>query len=284
MSFKNNWSLEHKKIVVTGGTKGIGYAVTKSLLQHGASVLICARTQSDIQKSIETLSEEVLKKNDTEEEKNSSYPRLIGCQCDISTKEGRTKLVNSAREFAGDTGHIYGLINNVGRNIRKNISEQTEEEYYSIMKTNVDSVYFLCKEFQELLTTNNDGGGSVVVNIASAAGVLSSGTGIAYGQSKAAIIHLTKCLACEWAKFNIRVNCIAPWMTMTPMLEEAIKDDPNQLDKVYQDTPMGRLAKTEEIAGPVVFLCMPCSSYITGQCLSVDGGLSVQGFAGSCTN
>jgi len=153
------------------------------------------------------------------------------------------------------------------------------------MKVNVNSVYFLCQQLKCLLEKGAlcSKSSSTVVNVASAAGVQSSGTGAAYGMSKAAIIHFTKILACEWASFNIRVNAVAPWMTMTPMLEEAIKQDPNQLDKVKEWTPMKRLATVEEVADPIVFLCMDCSSYITGQCLGVDGGLTAQGFDGPCT-
>merc|ERR1712228_1084456 len=98
-----------------------------------------------------------------------------------------------------------------------------------------------------------------------------------YGMSKAAVIHFSKILATEWAKYNIRVNAISPWMTMTPMLKNAVKADPSQLDKVKMWTPMHRLATPEEIADPIVFLLLPCSSYITGQCLGIDGGLTAQG-------
>uniref|UniRef100_A0A7S4HU24 Uncharacterized protein n=1 Tax=Odontella aurita TaxID=265563 RepID=A0A7S4HU24_9STRA len=261
-----SWSLKSKLMVVTGGTKGIGFATVQSLLAHGAEgVLICARGDfniSDIQ---------------------SQFPdsRVYGVQCDISTKEGRSKLVAEAEKAFGDK--LHGLINNVGVNVRKEIIEQTEEEYHQIMKTNIDATYFLCKEFKSMLeNAASADGGSAVVNVASAAGVGSTGTGAAYGMSKAAMIHLTKILACEWAKLNIRVNAIAPWMTMTPMLEEAVKGDPSQLDKVKEWTPMHRLATVEDIAGPITYLCMPSSRYITGQVISVDGGLSAQSFDGPC--
>mmetsp|Transcript_17 Transcript_17/g.22 ORF Transcript_17/g.22 Transcript_17/m.22 type:complete len:175 (-) Transcript_17:110-634(-) len=168
-------------------------------------------------------------------------------------------------------------------NIRKPIEEQSDEEYEQMMRTNVDSAYFLCKDLQDmLLNAANENGGAAVVNVASAAGVQSSGTGCVYGMSKAAMIHFSKILACEWAKFNIRVNAVAPWMTMTPMLEEAVKQNPAQLDKVKSWTPMHRLASSQEIAGPITYLMMPSSSYITGQCLGIDGGLSAQAFDGPC--
>lgn len=125
------------------------------------------------------------------------------------------------------------------------------------MKTNIDSAYFLSRMFSDLF----DPQGATIVNVSSAAGVQSSGTGAAYGLSKAALNHFTKILACEWAARNIRVNAVTPWMTMTPMLEEAVKKDPTQLDKVTQWTPMHRLAQAEEIARPILFLCLPASSY-----------------------
>ena len=118
-----------------------------------------------------------------------------------------------------------------------------------------------------------------------------------YGASKAAVIQLTRSLACEFANDGIRVNSVAPWMTMTPMLQEALAGvgskpdgdggmsgaiDKSDLNRVKQWTPMGRLATPEEVAGPISFLCMDASSYITGQCLSVDGGLTAQGYDGPC--
>ena len=169
---------------------------------------------------------------------------------------------------AGFGGKIQGLVNNVGTNIRKPVLEQTEEEYHTMMRTNVDAAYFLCRLFSDLF----DEQGATIVNVSSAAGVQSSGTGAVYGMTKAAVNQFTKILACEWASRKIRVNAITPWMTMTPMLEEAVKKNPSQLDKVKAWTPMHRLASPAEIAGPIVFLCLPASSYVTGQVLGVDGG------------
>lgn len=145
--------------------------------------------------------------------------------CDVATGEGRSALVQAARD---GFGKIQGLINNVGTNIRKPILEQTEEEYHTMMKTNVEPAYFLCRMFSDVF----DEEGATIVNVSSAAGVQSSGTGAVYGMSKAALNQFTRILACEWAARKIRVNAITPWMTMTPMLEEAVKNNPSQLDKV----------------------------------------------------
>jgi tropinone reductase I len=256
------WSLKSRNFLVTGGTKGIGLATSKAILAHGAAgLIVCSRGPAP--DSISSLKEE--------------YPdrQIVHVPCDVSTSEGRTVLFEATKETFPE---LHGLVNNVGINIRKDILEQTPDEYHSIMKTNVDSAYFLSKLLSDVFAKD----GATIVNVSSAAGIQSSGTGAAYGLSKAALNHLTRILACEWASRKIRVNAVCPWMTMTPMLEDAIKANPNQLDKVKEWTPMHRLAQPEEIAAPIVFLCLPASSYITGQILAVDGGLTCQGFDGPC--
>lgn len=261
-SILSKWTLQGRSYVVTGGAKGIGLEVVQALLAHQADTIIfCSRNPcDDLVASLQT-----------------DYPdaKIHHVQCDVSTNQGRETLVTFVTTTLGNYKPLDGLINNVGMNVRKPITEQTQEEYTSIMRTNVDSAYFLSKACFELFQR-----GSTVVNVSSAAGVQSSGTGIAYGISKAALNHLTRTLACEWAARGIRVNAVTPWMTMTPMLLAAVKENPNQLDKVAAWTPMHRLAEAAEVAAPIVFLCMPCSGYITGQVLGVDGGLTAQGFDG----
>lgn len=269
---KNHWALTSKNFVVTGGTKGIGYAITTCLLDHDVDkLIICARTSSDVSTVVSRLNQDY-------PSADATHPRVYGVTCDLSSKEGRDILRKAIQSIFENT--LHGLINNVGTNIRKSILEQTEEEYHILMKTNVDSVYFLCKHLQPYLA---NAGSSTVVNVSSVAGVQSSGTGAVYGMSKAGMIHLSKILACEWAKYGIRVNAVAPWSTMTPLLQASYGgEDCKGLEKVKEWTPMKRLATPEDVAAPVVFLCMPCSSYITGQCLAVDGGLTAQGFDGVC--
>ena len=96
------------------------------------------------------------------------------------------------------------------------------------------------------------------------------------------MVHMSEALACEWGHYGIRVNCVAPWMTMTPLLNQAIAGDESQLDAPIAATPLGRLGSPEDTAGAVCFLCMPAARYVTGQVLCVDGGLVAQGFRGPC--
>ena len=296
----NRWSLEGKTYLLTGGTKGIGKAIIEELLlNHASAIWYCSRNYTPIDEA-------------TEVTYRKKYPnvRVIHVTCDVSTDNGRQSLLAAMRDTG--TRSLHGLINNVGVNVRKAITQQTSEEYYNIMRTNIDSAYFLCQLFLPLLENGVSGSrddhyyGSVV-NVSSAAGIQSSGTGTAYAMSKAALNQMTRTLACEWASKRIRVNCIAPWMTMTPMLLNAsvstakttaatpskrnADDEPvppsstmTVTEKAQIWTPLQRLAQPHEIAGPVIFLLLPASNYITGQIIAVDGGLTCQGFAGPTTD
>ena len=267
---RNKWTLEGSTILVTGGSKGIGAAVVEELVARSAAkVIFCSR--GDATEQLDRL------RSSNSNSKQAWTTELHHVSCDVATPEGRATLVEAVQ---GLTPHLDGLVNNVGVNMRRPIQEQSAEEYYTMVRTNMDSAFFLCQQLFPLLQAASLS--CSVVNVSSAAGVQSSGTGIAYGMTKSALNQMTRGLACEWAQHNIRVNAVTPWMTMTPLLQDAVKQNPSQLDKVQQWTPMHRLADPSEIAAPVVFLLMPASSYITGQILGVDGGLTAQGFEGPC--
>jgi tropinone reductase I len=118
---------------------------------------------------------------------------------------------------------------------------------------------------------------SSIVNILSVAGLIHIRSGVPYAMTKAALAQMTRNLAVEWAADCIRVNAVAPWYIETPLVESALADSKYRA-AVINRTPLHRLGKPEEVAGPVAFLCMPGAFYITGQCIVVDGGFSVNGF------
>ena len=247
----DKWSLKNRRALVTGATRGIGKAVVEEFLNLGAEVFIVSRDQKDIDEQIKSY-----------EKKNHS---ITGIKCDVSDKKERQRLFDEINSLWGE---LHILVNNAGTNTRKMTLESTEEDYDSLINLNMKSVVELCKAFHPLLKKTEN---ASIVNIVSVAGITTVGTGSTYAMSKAAIIHLTKYLSVEWAKEAIRVNAVAPWYIRTSLTEPVLKN-PDKLNSVISRTPMKRIGEPEEVAAVVAFLSMSAASYITGECISVDGG------------
>jgi len=253
----DRWRLEGKKALVTGGTKGIGKAIAKELLGLGATVLVVARNEEELQSVVSTWKDQNL--------------TAEGMIADMSKSVDREKVI---AEIADNWGVLDILVNNVGTNIRKKAVEYSEKEYDQLLDTNLKSAFRMSQLAYPLLKKSGNGR---VINISSVSGLKHLRTGVLYAMSKAAMIQFTKNLAVEWAPDNILVNCLAPWYIKTP-LAEAVLQNPEYLKDVLDRTPLGRVGEPEEVAATAAFLCMPASSYITGQCLAVDGGFSIYGF------
>lgn len=251
------WRLKGKQALITGGTKGIGFAVAQEILELGGEVYIVARDAQLIKDRIASW--------------NDQGFTVLSSVADISAKADRKKLFNEIRQ---KWDKIDILINNVGTNIRKKATEYSDDEYEKVVSTNMHSTFAMCQGAYQLLRKSEAG---AVVNIVSVAGLTHLRTGAPYGMTKAAIHQLTKNLSVEWASDRIRVNAVAPWYTRTPLAQKLLENK-EYLKEVLGRTPMGRIAEPEEIASAVAFLCMPAASYITGQCLAVDGGFTIYGF------
>jgi len=251
----SRWRLEGARAVVTGGTKGIGLAVTRELLDLGAHVLVASRGPGPLDPAFDAAARDA---------------RLHLVQADVATASGRDRVRDGVLSTWGE---LDILVNNVGTNIRKPSLEFTEDEYRKVLDTNLTSAWELTRLLQPTLKAS---GGAAIVNIGSVAGMRAVGSGAVYAMSKAALAHLTRYLACEWARDGIRVNMVAPWYTRTP-LAGPVLDQPDVLAAILDKTPMGRVAEPEEIAAMVAFLCLPAASYVTGQEIAVDGGFSVFG-------
>ena len=251
-----NWSLKGKTALVTGGTKGIGLAIVEEFLSLGAEVFLVARNQQEVENLISSL--------------QSRGSLVDGMAADVSEPEARKKIIET---LTARWGRLDILVNNVGTNVRKKFVEYTEAEYRRLFDINLFSLSEMCRLAYPLLVAGKN---SSVVNMASVAGTFDVQSGPPYGMTKAAIIQLSRHLAAEWAPQNIRVNSVSPWYIATPLTVPVLTNK-ERLEKILARTPMNRVGQPDEVASAVAYLAMDVSSYITGQDLKVDGGMSIKG-------
>ncbi len=192
------WHLKNKKVLITGGTKGIGKAAVEEFLSLGAEVLFTARDEE----AVKTMTSELLKKENI---------AITGLAAD-STKEKDNTAIKTWIEK--NWGVLDVLVNNAGTNIRKRSNDYRKDEYDTIMNVNIAAPFFLSNLLFDFL---KKAGSASVINVASVAGSLDVGSGSPYGISKAGLIQMSRNLAVEWAPHGIRVNSVSPWYTETPL-------------------------------------------------------------------
>jgi Tropinone reductase 1 len=255
----SRWRLDGQVALITGASWGIGLACARELGALGARLLLVARDGERLAQVQAELQEE---------------DAQLACSifaADLALADERAALF----DWIEDRGEPLSiLVNNAGTNESLPAVDYADAQWRAIVELNLAAPFELCRSAYPLLREH---GQASIVNIGSVSGLRHVRTGAPYGMSKAGLHQLSRNLAGEWAADGIRVNTVAPWYIRTRRTSPKLAD-PDYLDEVIERTPMRRVGEPEEVAAAVAFLCLPASSYITGQCIAVDGGFSEFGF------
>ena len=240
-----------KIAIVTGGNSGLGFATAKKLCDNGITTYIIGRTKEKTEAACEEIG-------------SNAIPIIF----DLNNL---SEIPSMIADVAKD-GNIDILVNNAGINSKKEFTDVTDEDFATIIHTNIQSVFAVSREVTKVM--KNHGGGTIV-NISSMASQYGIPKVIAYTASKGAIEAMTRAMAVELAPFNIRVNCVAPGFIKTKMSAKALDNDPERKNKVLSRTPMGILGEPSDIGDAVFYFATNESKFVTGTILPVDGGNSI---------
>jgi NAD(P)-dependent dehydrogenase (short-subunit alcohol dehydrogenase family) len=246
------YGLEGKVIVVTGGSRGIGFEVARELIEQKARVIICGRKQDNLDAAAQTI----------------GSTDLMTVQAHIAKEEDVERLFSRIMDAYGK---LDVLINNVGMNLMTPFVADTEfSQWQKIIETNLSGTFLCSRRASQIMREMKTG---KIVNVSSIASRKASpGMGI-YGVAKAGVEMLTKVLASELAQFNIQVNAVAPSMVRTDF-SKPFWSNKDLYDHIVKTIPLGRIAEPMDVVHPVLFLASDASNFITGQTIVVDGGVT----------
>ena len=253
MTVMDRFRLDGKVAVVTGASSGLGVAFAQALAEAGADVVLGARREDRLPETAKLV--------------EAAGRKAVWRKTDVTSPEDCTALIQAGVD---ELGHVDVLVNNAGVGTAVPATRETPEQFRSVLEVNLMGSYWMAQAFGRVAPS-----GSSIVNISSVLGVRASTMPqAAYSASKAGVIALTFDLASQWAtRKGIRVNCVAPGFYETEMSDEY---PDGFVDGVSLITPMGRVGELVECASAVVFLASNAASFITGQTLLVDGGLSIR--------
>ena len=240
--------LKGKTAIVTGGTRGIGFAIVKKYLENGANVAIAGSRQESVEKAIANVPE--------------YEGRVMGIWPDLCSPEEVASAFASVKEKFGS---IDILANNAGISSRTSLYDYTVEEFSKIVDINLKAVFVCSQAAARIMKVQ---GGGVIINTSSMVGEYGQPSGCGYPATKFAVNGLTKSLARELAKDQIRVNAVAPGVTRTDMVAALPKE---MVERISAGIPLGRMGEPLDIANAYLFLASDLASYVTGITLRVDG-------------
>ena len=248
-----SFRLDHKVVLLTGASSGIGHRFAQVLHGAGAQVVVAARRLDRLQDLVATL------------------PGSVAVATDVSSDDDCASLVLTTMERFG---RIDVLINNAGTTVNHAPESEPMDEWRKVMAVNLNGAFHLSQLCANSWMLANGGN---IVNVASVLGMVSSGrlTQASYAASKGALINLTRELACLWARREVRVNALCPGWFRSELTDELTGNEAG-MKFLRQRTPMGRLGDAHELDGALLFLCSSASSFMTGQTLLIDGGWAAQ--------
>ena len=244
---------QNKRVaIVTGGGSGLGLAIAEKFTQSGIETIIVGRDQEKLKKAKEQLGD-----------------HCHAIACDVSDLSSVPGFVNNVlKEF----GQIDILVNNAGINMKKEITDVTDEDFQKVITTNLTAVFVMSREVIKHMQDKKSG---CIINISSMAAQYGLPKVIAYSASKTAIDGITRAMAVELGPKGIRVNAIAPGFIYSAMTAKALDSDPERKAKVFNRTPMGHMGQPEDIGAAALYLASDAAKYVTGVVLPIDGGNSI---------
>jgi len=246
------FDLKEKVAIVTGGNRGIGFAIAGGLAGAGAAVVIANRNAEAGHKAVDAI-------------RGNGFT-ATSVPTDVSEKYSVENLVTQVME---DFNRIDILVNSAGVIDRGPVEDFTEEQYDYIMDINLKGLFFCCQLIGKEMIKQGKG---KIVNISSNVSEVIQAGRVVYAASKAGVSHLTRGLALEWAKYNINVNAIGPGPTITELNRKYFEENPQDLQERIDSIPMARIGDPMDLVGAAIFLASDASNFVTGQTLLVDGG------------
>ena len=256
MSIESMFSLKDKVAVVIGGTSGIGKAIAMGYVKAGATVISSSRGQDKV--------------DATAAELEALGSRTLRMTSDV---HDRASLDALCKATVDTFGRVDILVVTSGALFKAPSAEMSEEDFCRVVDANLNGSFRANQIFGRQMIAQ---GGGVIIDTCSLTSFVSFGEVTPYAASKAGVLMLIKSLACEWAKYNIRVNGIAPGVFRTSLNSKAL-DTPGRSESIIAHTPMGKIGNVDDLAGTAIYLASDASSFVTGQIIAVDGGFLAKG-------